>query len=252
MEYKSFLDKNRDVINKFCEITSRKVGIIDEYGQEDWESVAAEKQRCIEKISSTLGISQRFMDNLFLENERMEVSGAPRDILISQMGQYLRFALSKTNDEYIDLSQFFIKLYFEDLDKIFKDFYKTKGKNLPKETSLNDMSGVDFEGFIEHNLKDLGYDVRGTPKTGDQGADVIASKNNRKYIIQAKRYTKPVGNKAVQEIVAAKNYYQGDFAIVVTNSTFTRSAKALAQKNNVLLIEGDQLPEIGSILESLS
>jgi len=250
MKYKNFLVNNKEIIDRFCDITSRKVGIIDEYGQEDWESVIPEKQKCIERISSIIGISQKFMDNLFLENERLETSGAPKSVLISQMGQYLRFALSKTNEDYVDLSQFIIKLYFEDLDKIFKDFYAKKGKNLPKNVSLNDMSGIDFEGFIEHNLKDSGYNVSGTPKTGDQGADVIATKNGKKYIIQAKRYSKPVSNKAVQEVVAAKNYYQGDFAVVVTNSTFTRSAKALAQKNDVLLVEGSQLTELGSLLQA--
>jgi Restriction endonuclease len=66
------------------------------------------------------------------------------------------------------------------------------------------------------------------PATGDQGADLIAKKNGRTIIIQAKCYQGTVGNKAVQEVISALAYYGGDEGWVVTNSFFTPSAKALA------------------------
>lgn len=116
MEYKN-------IINKFCKTASKKVGIIDEYGDVDWKLLVPEKQKCIEKITSTLEVLPRFISSMFLENENLEALGASRDVLISQMGQYLRFALYKTNKDYIVLSQYLIKLYFEDLDRIFIDSY---------------------------------------------------------------------------------------------------------------------------------
>lgn len=72
--------------------------------------------------------------------------------------------------------------------------------------------------------------MSGTPATGDQGADLIATKENKINVIKVKRYTGAVVNKAVQEVVAAKSYYNGDTAVVITNSTFTPSAKSLAKK----------------------
>ena len=55
---------------------------------------------------------------MFTVNDRMESSGATREVLVSQMGQYLRFALYKIHKDYIELSRYLIKLYFKDLDEI--------------------------------------------------------------------------------------------------------------------------------------
>ena len=56
----------------------------------------------------------------------------------------------------------------------------------------------------------------------------------------------PVGNKAVQQVLGALAYYGGDEGWVITNSFFTPSAKALAQKSNVKLVDGKKL-EQGSL-----
>jgi restriction system protein len=73
-------------------------------------------------------------------------------------------------------------------------------------------------------------DVCRTPKTGDQGADLLVKKDGRKIAIQAKRYTGSVGNEAVQEIVGALEFYGADEGWVITSGTFSPSARALAQK----------------------
>jgi restriction system protein len=92
-----------------------------------------------------------------------------------------------------------------------------------------------------------GWHVSATAATGDQGADIIASKGERRVIIQAKRYSGAVGNKAVQEVVGAILFYGGTEGCVVTNSTFTPAACALAQKNNIRLIDGSRFGEIGEL-----
>lgn len=73
------------------------------------------------------------------------------------------------------------------------------------------------------------------------GADVIAYKDNLKYVIQVKFYNNPVGNKAVQEVVGAIGMYKADKGVVVTNSTFTKSAIELANANEVELVDGEKL-----------
>ena len=45
----------------------------------------------------------------------------------------------------------------------------------------------------------------------------------------------------MQEVVGAVSFYDADEGWVITNSTFTPDAKALAQKNNVTLIDGHAL-----------
>ena len=80
------------------------------------------------------------------------------------------------------------------------------------------------------------------------GADVIAYKDNIKYVIQVKFYNNPVGNKAVQEVVGAIGMYKANKGIVVTNSTFTSSAIELAQANNIELVDGEKIEEYKKII----
>ncbi len=110
-------------------------------------------------------------------------------------------------------------------------------------------NGYDFEKFVSCLYQKLGYDCEVTSKSNDQGADIIAVKNDEKLVIQAKYYSNPVGNKAVQEVVSSKAYYNAKKALVVTNSTFTNSAIQLAFKNRVELIDGSMIKEIINELE---
>ena len=90
----------------------------------------------------------------------------------------------------------------------------------------------------------MGYFVKRTPKTGDQGVDLIAEKDGDRKAIQCKFYSKPVGNKAVQEVCAGRDFYNTDYAVVVTNSFYTKSAKELANKNKVILLNDNELEKL--------
>ena len=79
--------------------------------------------------------------------------------------------------------------------------------------------------------------------SGDQGVDVIAERDGIKIGIQAKCYSEPVGNAAVQEVIAGISYYKLDKGFVVTNSTFTTAAKRLAEETHVILWDRSVLTE---------
>lgn len=81
--------------------------------------------------------------------------------------------------------------------------------------------------------------IEPTPTTGDQGADVIMVVDGVKIVIQAKKYTGVVGNAAVQEVFAAMQFYDADYAMVVTNSRYTPAAQTLATKIGVELATAD-------------
>lgn len=106
---------------------------------------------------------------------------------------------------------------------------------------IDRMEGHEFEHFLQKLFSAMGYKVEVTKASGDQGADLLAEKFGSKIAIQAKRYTGPVGNKAVQEVIGAMQYYKCDKGIVVTNSTFTKSASELAWSSNVELIDRHEL-----------
>lgn len=105
------------------------------------------------------------------------------------------------------------------------------------------MNGYQYERQCAKRLKSKGfYNVTVTKSSGDQGIDVIAYSGGKKYGIQCKHYASPVGNHAVQEAFAGARYYNCNVAVVMTNNTFTRSAKDLASKTNVLLWDKNKIP----------
>jgi restriction system protein len=89
-----------------------------------------------------------------------------------------------------------------------------------------------------------GYEVELTPKSGDQGVDLLLNKQSLRVAVQLKRYQGAVGNKAVQEIHSGVDYYDADEGWVITTSTYTRSARQLASKNGIRLIDGLELKQL--------
>ena len=108
----------------------------------------------------------------------------------------------------------------------------------------DELDGVEFENILSILFAKMGYMVQTTPRSGDQGADLLLEKNGYKTVVQAKRYTKKLDNTSVQEVVAAKYHYQYDDAMVVTNNYFTTGAKELAATNQVKLIDRDVLQQL--------
>jgi restriction system protein len=106
---------------------------------------------------------------------------------------------------------------------------------------VDKMSGREFEEYLQALIKTRGYYVQLTPASGDFGADLILSADGKKIIVQAKRYKKSVGVKAVQEIASAKSHYNADECWVITNSYFTEQARKLARSNQVRLIDRKEL-----------
>jgi restriction system protein len=112
-------------------------------------------------------------------------------------------------------------------------------------------SGDDFEVLIGEQLEDGGWHVRRTGRSGDQGADLVAEKNGVSVAVQCKLYAQPVGNKAVQEALAAQRYYATDHAAVVSNAAFTRSAVQLARSAGVLLLHVSDLDRLDHLADGL-
>lgn len=71
--------------------------------------------------------------------------------------------------------------------------------------SKQPMTGIEYESRVADYLKSKGYwGVKVTQASGDYGIDVTAHKNGKKYAVQCKYYSQPVGIAAVQEAVAGK------------------------------------------------
>lgn len=105
-------------------------------------------------------------------------------------------------------------------------------------------NGFDFEAWVADRLRLYGWDAYATKGTGDQGVDVVARREGKSIAIQCKLYSKPVGNKAVQEAFAGARFMRIDKAAVLSNASFTKSAQELALETDVLLLSPEDIPNL--------
>ncbi|MFH1891864.1 MAG: restriction endonuclease, partial [Candidatus Zixiibacteriota bacterium] len=116
--------------------------------------------------------------------------------------------------------------------------------------NFDELTPFQFEDFLADLFNHLKYDVIKTSRTGDQGADLILIKNDKRMVVQVKKYSGAVDNSAVQQVVASKPYYEAEEALVVTNSTFTPGAIELAKSNGVILWDKEKLMSMVSKAEN--
>ncbi len=116
----------------------------------------------------------------------------------------------------------------------------------PKKTNaFEDMEGHEFEFFCADLLRNKGFiDVEVTKGSGDYGIDILAEKDGVTYAIQCKRYSTPVGVKAIQEAYAGRDYYDRMVGAVMTNQYFTSPAVEAAGKLKILLWDGGYIEEM--------
>jgi HJR/Mrr/RecB family endonuclease len=111
-------------------------------------------------------------------------------------------------------------------------------------TEIDSMTGYEFEDFLIDLFTRLGHRVEQRKRSHEQGLDFLLERQGEKIACQVKRYTKPVGNKAIQEANAARDYYRCQRALVITNSIFTKSAIQLAERCKVELWDRNKLKEL--------
>lgn len=103
------------------------------------------------------------------------------------------------------------------------------------------MTPRQFEDHCADILASVGWSARVIGASGDQGADIKATRAGVVLVVQCKLHSAAVGNKAVMEVYAAQAHYRATAAVVVTTSGFTRAAKALASTTRVYLLAPTQL-----------
>ena len=243
------LGRNSTLIDQFFQIAERKVAVLDEYGDENWSALDAEILRCIEKIASAERGHISYSD---LKRKRDPIRPPPRldieafsDPFEKELA-YLRGYSQSGRGVVVEQSEQYSPeaLYrelFYGLEQRFRTYHDQQSCREYTSQEIGQMTGVEFENYLMRILNQCGCVVSGTPKTGDKGADIVARLSSRTIVIQAKRSKAPVGNGAVQEVVAALAYYRGTEAWVISNSTFTGAARELAQSNRVRLVGGADL-----------
>lgn len=110
---------------------------------------------------------------------------------------------------------------------------------------VDQMTGRDFEVWLESLFRRGGYRVRRTRDADDGGADLILTRaDGTKIAVQAKKLKNGrsrAGVDAVSEVLRGKKVYGCDEAWVITNQGYTRQAREQAPKCGVKLLDRDDL-----------
>lgn len=191
------------------------------------------------------------------------------DVTVLNVEEILNEIIDKKSYEKYDVDKLLLSIIYEkissfdNLDLFVKtlneiDKYSKRIKNIQLKNDLMNnvyqknrttivdidlMSGTEFEEFLCNYFNKHGYECKTTKASGDQGVDLIASKHGTTLAIQAKCYEGIVGNHAIMEVVAGTKFYNAEQSMVITNSTFTKSAIELAKANGVILWDRQVLIE---------
>ena len=136
---------------------------------------------------------------------------------------------------------------FGEANSLIEDAVRTqirRDKKDIRKLSARNISPIEYEHQCASVLRGCGWNAVVTKSSGDQGVDILATMNGIKVVVQCKKYTSPVGNAAVQEVIAGKEFEDATHAVVVTNASFTTSARSLANKCNVLLLHDSELDQL--------
>jgi len=112
-------------------------------------------------------------------------------------------------------------------------------------------SGLDpyqFEQFIAHLLRCIGYHARVTQKSGDGGVDIIAHKDELGFEppiikVHCKQVTTSIGRPEVAQPIGHTE--QGEHALFVCLGSYTRECREYDRaKSNLRLLDGEQLVDL--------
>ena len=114
------------------------------------------------------------------------------------------------------------------------------------------LDGLEFEQELGEVFMRLGYVVEPTPRTGDQGIDLILRKDNKTTVVQCKSHQSPVGPAVARELFGSMRAAKADGAILACTGGFTRGVKQFAEGKPINLISATELAKMGERVEHTS
>ena len=115
-----------------------------------------------------------------------------------------------------------------------------KADQLRGREDLLNLSPVEFEEMVVEWFKILGYNAKRTGRSGDHGVDVVATKNGAKWIVQCKRWRKPVGENIVRDFYGTLQHEKAVEGAIIAVSGFSRPAREWAKGKPIRLINGEE------------
>jgi hypothetical protein len=101
-----------------------------------------------------------------------------------------------------------------------------------------------FESIVCNLFRELGYDVKQTPASGDNGVDGFLYRNGQKTLLQCKRVKGSVGEPVLRDLFGSMHSCGASQGIVVTTGSVSRQARAWAKGKAIRIIELEELTDL--------
>ena len=122
-----------------------------------------------------------------------------------------------------------------------------KSRNLRKKAfglsvkDLLDLPPGEFEQMTAELYRARGYNANKTGMSGDHGVDVVVkAKDDKKMIVQCKRWRKPVGEPIVRDFYGTMQHEKASHGTIIATSGFTPQAIEWAKGKPISLVDGDK------------
>lgn len=224
------------------------VKFIDGYGYASDLDAAINFLNILLELTSDINV---LIDNAKEITERIESDHVPLTKMLASSGIKDDWGDVDETAKFKIAANFMKKRFGVDLKSnlachVLASYIETSLSTMHEDNSAidEDASGLEYEVFLVNRLRSSGFDASLTKQSGDQGVDILIESDHMNIAIQAKYYSSNIGNSAVQEAYSGMGYYGAQIAMVVTNSSYTKSAKELASTLNVLLCHHDDMVEV--------
>lgn len=104
-----------------------------------------------------------------------------------------------------------------------------------------------FEMAVTEQLRRLGATVRHTGQTGDGGVDIEATYNGELYVVQCKRFERPVGSPALRDLIGTVHMQRARLGLLISISGFSNAARQAALDQPIRLFEARELASAQSL-----
>ena len=127
-------------------------------------------------------------------------------------------------------------------------FYASDAE-VKKVKEIHELSPAGFEEYSEKYVAGLGWEVR-KRNNYDGGIDIRALRDTKEgveqLVAQCKHWKKPIGPDVLRELVGSATDEESEYKkvlMVITSSKFTVGAVDYADRNDIILVDGDELLE---------
>ena len=103
------------------------------------------------------------------------------------------------------------------------------------------LKDIDLEREVANLFRQMGYEVRTTPTSGDQGVDLFLRADDQTIIVQCKGLKSRASPSVVRDLYGTMLHFRADSAVLVCPTGFHRGVWKFAEGKPVTLVDAEAL-----------